>query len=135
VAIIFLTHLTTYSIIALGRQKQMIKFYSLAAALAVAGYLWLIPKYSYLAAAGVTVFVEGFMLLATIYLLKKHFALQVDLSVFGKAMLSAVGMGLMLTFVINWNVLILLIIGAVAYFGFLWLNGGISKKLIKEFTN
>lgn len=134
VGIIFLTHLTTYTIIAMGRQKQMIKFYVVAAILAVMGYLIFIPIYSYLAAAVVTVLVEGFMLIATIYLLKKYIGLRTNLLIFGKAMLAAVVMGFLLSWWLNWNVVLLVIIGAIVYLGVLWLIKGIDKNLIKEFV-
>lgn len=135
VGIIFLTHLTTYSIISLGRQKEMIKFYIIAAVLAVAGYVILIPSYSYLAAAWVTVGVELFMLLATVYLLKKYVQLGMSLVVFGKAMLASVIMGFLLSFWLQWNVIILVIVGMVAYLGILWLTGGIDKNLAKGWIN
>ena len=131
-AIIFITHLTTYTIIALGRQKQMIKYYLIAAAAAVAGYLILIPKYSYLAAAGVTVGVELFMLIATFILLKKYAQLRLDLRPFGKAMLSAVMMGLGLTYIINWPVVISVILGGVIYVVVLFLIKGIDIEEIKK---
>ena len=135
VGIIFLTHLTTYAIIALGKQKRMIKFYAAAAVLAVVGYLVFIPRYSYLAAASVTVLVEGFMLAATLYLLRKTIGLRINLLVFGKAMLAAVMMGFLLTFFLNWNVVLLVVIGAVVYPGILWGIRGFDKKLILEFKN
>ncbi len=129
VGIIFLTHLTTYAIIAIGKQRQIIKFYLFAAVMAVVGYVWLIPKFVYLAAAGVTIVVEGFMLIATLYLLYKYVELRLNLLVFGKSMLAAVMMGFILTFWINYNVVLLIIFGAVAYFVILWLIKGIRFNL------
>jgi len=132
VGIIFLTHLTTYTIIALGQQKKMIKFYVVAAILAVIAYLIFIPQYSYVAAATITVLVELFMLMATIYLLKKVVALKINLLVFSKAVLAAIVMGGCLYFIINLNVVLLILIGAGIYLGVLYLLGGIDKEMIKE---
>ncbi len=64
-SIIYLAHATTYAVIAIGKQKTMIGFYGAAALLALGGYLLFIPRYSYWAAAYVTLAVELFILLAT----------------------------------------------------------------------
>jgi O-antigen/teichoic acid export membrane protein len=133
VGIIFLTHLTTYAIIALGKQKKMIKYYALAAVLALIGYLILIPKYSYLGAAGMTLGVELFMLIATLYLLKREILIKINLVVFGRAMLSAVVMGFMLTFLLNFNIILLIIAGAIVYLGLIWIFNGINKEMLSEF--
>jgi len=132
VGIIFLTHLTTYTIIALGQQKRMIKFYVSAAILAVTAYLIFIPQYSYIAAATITVAVELFMLITTIYLLKKVVTLKISLMVFAKALLSAIIMGTCLLFIINLNVILLILIGIIIYLGVLYLLGGVDKKMIQE---
>jgi len=132
VGIIFLTHLTTYSIIALGKQKSMIKFYVVAAILALTAYLIFIPQYAYLAAATITVLVELFMLMATIYLLKKVVGLKINLLVFTKALVAAVVMGFCLFYIINLNVIILVLLGAGIYLGTLYIIGGVDKKVIKE---
>ncbi len=133
VGMIFLTHLTTYSIIAIGRQKNMIKFYVIAAVLAVLGYVIFIPVYAYFAAAVITLAVEGFMLAATLYLLKKSITIRINVIIFSKAMLAAVLMGYLLLYLLGMNVILLVIIGAIAYLGILWLIGGINKKIIEEF--
>ena len=113
----------------------MIKFFIIAAVLAVTGYVIFIPIYSYLAAAVVTVLVEGFMLIATIYLLKKYLGLRINLLIFGKAMLAAVVMGFLLSWWVEWNVVLLVIMGAIVYLGVLWLIKGIDKNLIQEFIS
>ncbi|PIP75851.1 hypothetical protein COW86_01410, partial [Candidatus Kuenenbacteria bacterium CG22_combo_CG10-13_8_21_14_all_39_9] len=135
VGMIFLTHLTTYAIIAIGRQKNMIKFYVIAAILAVLGYVIFIPIYAYFAAAVITLAVEGFMLAATLYLLKKSIGIRINTIIFGKAMLAAVIMGYLLLFLLGINVILLVIIGALVYLGILWLTGGINKNILKELKN
>lgn len=135
VGMIFLTHLTTYAIIAIGRQKNMIKFYVIAAILAVLGYVIFIPIYAYFAAAVITLAVEGFMLAATLYLLKKSIGIRINTIIFGKAMLAAVLMGYLLLFLLGINVILLVIIGALVYLGILWLTGGINKNILKELKN
>lgn len=135
VGIIFLTHLTTYSVIALGKQKQMIKFYMVAAGLAVTGYLIFIPIYVYLGAAMITVLVEAFMLAATLYLLHRLVNLKINLNMFYKALIAAIIMGLVLNWLINWNLLVLILLGGVVYLLVLWLMGGINKELFLNLVN
>lgn len=131
-AIIFITHLTTYTIIAIGKQKAMIKYYLLAAILAVAGYIILIPRYSYFAAAWVTVGVEFFMALATFYLIKKYTDLKINFRPFGKAMLAAVIMGYILNYLRDWNVIVLIILGAIIYFIIIFFTRTIDRGFIKN---
>jgi len=132
-AIIFLSHLTTYTIIALGKQKKMIKYYLAAAIMAVAGYIIFIPRYSYFAAAVVTVLVELFMLLATFFLLKKYSSIKLNIKTFIKAMLSAIFMGLALYYLSGFNVILLIAIGAIIYFLALVLLKGIKVDFFKQF--
>ncbi len=132
VGIIFLTHLTTYTIIALGQQRKMIKFYIMAAVLAVAAYLIFIPRYAYVGAATITVLVEFFMLITTLYVLRKRINLKISLLIFSKAMLAALVMGLVLFYLINLNIVLLILIGIGVYLGILYLIGGINRKMIKE---
>lgn len=134
-AIIFITHLTTYAIIAIGKQKNMIKYYLSAAILAVAGYIMLIPRYSYFAAAWITVAVELFMLVSTLLILKHHTGLKIYTRPFGKAMLSAVIMGFVLNYLRDWNVIILIILGAIIYLAVLILTKTIDKDFLKNLVS
>ncbi|MFH1890463.1 MAG: flippase [Candidatus Kuenenbacteria bacterium] len=129
-AIIFITHLTTYSIIAIGKQKKMIKFYLVAATLAVAGYIFLIPRYSYFAAAWTTVGIEFFMLISTIFILKKYSCIKINLKIFGKAMLASVIMGFILNWLRDFNVVLLVVLGGMIYFGILVLIKGVDRRFI-----
>ncbi len=131
VGMIFLTHLTTYSIIALGKQKQMIKFYVLAAGIALIGYVVFIPRYVYWAAAVITVLVEGFMLAATFYLLFKTSRIKVNLNNSFKAGLASVMMGLVLFWLPDWNLFGLIAIGGVVYLFVLYILGGLDKNIIR----
>ncbi len=128
VGMIFLSHLTTYSIIALGKQKEMIKFYVTAAVLALAGYLFFIPKYVYWGAAGMTVLVEAFMLVATFYLLLKTTKIKINLLISLKGMLAALLAGAGLILLTGWNLFILIIIGLLVYLVFLWAMGGLDMN-------
>ena len=66
------------------------------------------------------------------YLLKKQAKLRLDWRLFGKVMLAAVVMGFVLSWLRQWNVIVLIIIGGVIYFGILYLIGGLKLKEIRE---
>lgn len=77
-AIIYLAHLTTYAITALDRQAVMLKYYGIAAMSAIVGYTILIPRYSYWAAATITVAVEFFILASSYRIIKNTIPLTLD---------------------------------------------------------
>ncbi len=131
-AIIFLSHLTTYALIALGKQKKMIGYYLVAAVGAVIGYLILIPKYSYFGAAGMTVGVELFMLMATLVLLRKNVAVGLDWKLLGKIMVATGVMGMTLMVAGGINVVIQIVIGAIVYVGVLYGLKGVDKEMVRE---
>lgn len=120
--IIFFTHLSTYTIIVLEGQKKMIKYYIIASVLAVVGYYFLIPLYSYVAAALVTLGVELFMLVTTFGLIVWKYGYSLRLNVFAFTMLGASLMGLILSF-FDWNLFFLILIGFAFYLLFVWLFG------------
>jgi O-antigen/teichoic acid export membrane protein len=124
--------LTTYTIIAIGKQKIMIKYYLSAAVLAVIGYILLIPRYSYFAAAWITVAVELLMLMFTLFILKRYAKLKIHTRPLGKAMLSAVIMGFVLNYLREGNVIVLIIIGALIYLGILVLTKTIDGNFLKD---
>ncbi|NMC51388.1 flippase [Candidatus Kuenenbacteria bacterium] len=130
--IIFLSHLTTYAIIAIGRQKQMIKYYLSAAVIALVLYIILIPKYAYFGAAGVTVGVELFMLMATMILLGKATGLKINLMIFGKAFLAAMVMGMALWLASGWHIVLSIPLGIIIYLIVMFLAGGIDRNLLKK---
>ncbi len=131
VGIIYLTHLTTYTIIVIGKQKEIIKFYIGAAFLALLGYVYLIPLYVYWGAAFITVAVELFMLGATFYLLKKNIRLKLKPAVFIKAMLAAIIMGVGLFFAGSLSFFWLILLAIALYLLTLYGLGGLDKKIIK----
>jgi O-antigen/teichoic acid export membrane protein len=75
-AIIFLSNLCGYFILALGYQRSMIRYYLVAAVLSLLGYFIFIPYYSYWAAAWVTVIIEGFMAVASFWLVRQKLPLN-----------------------------------------------------------
>lgn len=127
--IIFLAHLTTFSVVAVGKQKQMMKFYIFAAVLAIALYFLLIPKFSYWGAASVTVLVESFILFASYLMIKKTAGVKIDWRVFGIGFFSSAVMAAVLSLT-NFGLIANILTGIFVYAGLLYLFGILKKELI-----
>jgi len=70
--IAYFNHLTGYSLIALGKQKVSLIVAIIALVWNVSLNLIFIPRYSYLAAAAITIATEGLVLILTsVYLARK----------------------------------------------------------------
>ncbi|MBI4215128.1 MAG: flippase [Parcubacteria group bacterium] len=70
-ALIFINNIPAYTIVALEKQKNMIPYYGITALIALSGYLYLIPKYSFYAAAGINAFSEFLITIATFWVVYK----------------------------------------------------------------
>jgi len=115
--IIFLGSLFTHAIVAIGEQKSMIKYYALAAALAMALYIAYIPTYSYYAAATVTVLSEFLIALAAFLKVRSVARFHLSMNVFFKALIFSAIMGIILHLLDNLHILLLIPVGAVIYAG------------------
>lgn len=129
---IYLSSLFGYVIVACGLQKKMIKFYLFDAIASLILYLIFIPLYSYWAAATLTVLTEIIIALAAFLVLRKNLKLDLNLKVAAKALLAGLIMALVLLVLFSANLLILILVGALVYFAFLYLLRGISSKTIWE---
>lgn len=132
VGLIYLKALFGYTIAACELQKKMIKFYLIDAALSIILYLILIPRYSYWAAAHLTVMSELIAALSAFYILKKYIKLPLKLKIIIKAAAASLIMSAVLLPLINQHLLILVVIGLIIYFWALYLMKGISKKTVLE---
>ena len=90
--VIFLAHLPTFALVALNRQKEMMKFYVVAVILALTGYIGLIPRFSYWAAAWVTVAVELFILVSASIMIFYYTKTKLSYVNFSKALLASLVM-------------------------------------------
>lgn len=115
--IIFLGSLFTHAIVAVNQQKSMIKYYALAAVLAVALYIIYIPTYSYYAAAVVTVLSEALIAIAAFMKVKQTARLSLSMNVFFKAIIFSIIMGTILYLLQSLHILILIPSGAAIYAG------------------
>jgi len=130
--VIFISGLFGYSIVALGLQKKMIKFYALDAVISVAGYLIFIPLYSYWGAAWMTVFAETFILLATVYVLHHHLKFTPKFNIAFKSLLASAIMALGLYIFPGLNFISALIVGTLIYLVALYLFKGVDREMILE---
>ncbi|MBT4121820.1 flippase [bacterium] len=130
--LIFLGTMFTYTLVILDKQKAMLKYFGLAAVLALIGYFIFIPRYSYFGAAWVTVIVEGFITIMALSLTFYHAKIKLKLNVLWKSLLASIIMTSCLYYLLpfNLNIILLLLIACLVYFIFLFLLKGIDKKMI-----
>ena len=131
-AIIFLGTPFTYAIVVLEKQKTMLKYFAIAAVLALVGYFIFIPRYSYWGAAWVTVVVELFISLSAGILTYRFSGFVPRLKVFAKSLISAI-----IGFAVCWllkdlYVLWSLVISFAVYSLCLILFKAISRETLQE---
>ncbi len=131
IGIISFTHLPTYTIIVLGKQRDMMKIYLMSAVLAVILYLVFIPMYSYWAAAWITVFIETLIFIFAQSKIKSVISYSVDVNMLFKAGLSSVTMFGVLYF-IQLNIFVEFFIGIVIYFILMYFLKAVSLDIVKS---
>ena len=82
--IIYFSNLFNYAIIAIGKQKQTIKYFLMCAIIGLVGYLIFIPVYGYYGAALMTLFVELLIAIFSYYVLRKHIDFRINFKVLFK---------------------------------------------------
>ena len=90
VAAIFPGTVLAHAVIAIDKQKEMIKFYIFTSGSALLAYLFLIPRFSYFGAAAVTVYSEILIAIFSGYCVYKHSRFLPRWTVAGKAAISSV---------------------------------------------
>ena len=130
VAISYISHLFGYLIIALGKQTKMIGPNLFLVIFNVGLNLVLIPRYSYIGAAVVTVLTEILVVFLYWRLMHRFSDLKIDVRILPKVFFSAIILGLVLFLAKNLSLWILLPLAVIVYFTALWLVKGISKEMI-----
>lgn len=82
----YLNHLTGYSLAALGKQRVHLKFGILVLIVNIIFNLVLIPRYSFLGAASVTVLSEALIFILSFFYLRKVIKIRLDLNSFPKTL-------------------------------------------------
>ncbi len=131
---IFLSNLGVYTIIALEKQKKMLKFYGFAAVIGILGYILLVPKFSYIGAALVTVLVEGLVALGTLFIVWKQSKIQLNFKIAKKSLIASLimaGIGILIR---DFHVLLSVLVFIISYFTFLYLLKGIPRDFLKKLS-
>lgn len=138
VLLIFLYTMLSGLLISIDRQNKMAITAAVTALLNVLLNIILIPYYSYIGAAVATVCSETFLFIIYFYLVSKQIYLLPIHKILAKPLIALVIMSLFILFFSWLNFFILVIFGALIYFGTLYLIKGISKEdlaLIREMMN
>lgn len=133
--VLFVAELFKHLAVGLGKQRQVLPFYLVTAALSLIGYFIFIPDYSYWGAAWVTVFSECLMFVFVFCLFRQTTKISLRLNFFAKSLGASLIMFCALTLLRDSNLFFLIILGVVVYGLCLYLLGGLNKDLLKEVLN
>lgn len=130
-AIIFFGSLFNYGIIAIEKQKEVIKYFFAVAIVSLISYFVFIPKYSYYGAAYTTLVVELLMGIFSYILLYKHTKWKINFSFAFK-----IGVISYITYIIlqrvQYTLFIELVIGTVVYIILLFALDFFDKSIFKQ---
>ncbi len=138
VGLIFLGNMLAHGVIAIERQKKVIGAYLFIAVTSFFGYLFLIPHFSYFAAAWVTIYSELVVALASGYVIYKYTKFIPSFNIVYRSIAASLVMTLVIKLMIQsqYNNLFVVIITAIlVYSVFIYLFRGITKKEILEILN
>jgi O-antigen/teichoic acid export membrane protein len=130
IGLIFLGNLFGHSIIALDKQKVGAWIYFGGMIFNVVTNLIFIPKYSYLGAAGTTVFTELLVTILMLWLIYRTINYFPSFKIVLKALLAGLVMAGFLYLFQSWNLFLLIILGIAIYIIVLYLIKGIKKEEI-----
>lgn len=129
---VFFSGLYGHIVVAIGKQRKSIWGYAIDAFLSLAAYLIFVPRYGAPAAAWVTVFSEVFIAVYTFILVSRETRVLPALGTSAKAVLATIFMMLVLLALPHWQVIIMVLIGAVVYGLFLYILRAVKKETIGE---
>ncbi len=141
VAAIFLGTIFSHAVIALNKQREVIRFYIFTSITALTAYFIFVPKYSYIGAASVTIYSEVMIAIFCIYCVFKNSHFLPRLIVSLKSILSAGVMGLVIyLFPIQYQstlggLIFIIVLAALIYFFCLYCFGGIKPEDLKMILN
>lgn len=131
-SIIFVGTIFSHAVIAIDKQRRIIKAYAFVAITALIGYFYFIPLYSYYGAAWVTIYSESAIALAAAWLVWRETGFLPNFSVVGKSLIASLFMSIVLYFFADLNLLFLISFAIVAYFIGLLAVKGVTKEEILE---
>lgn len=132
VLIMYIGALFGHAIISIQEQKTMIKYYIGIALLMLTLYFILIPKYSYWAAAWLTVAGEMLVFWATFFVVYKKIRFVPQMGVFVKSVISAIIMAGALYPFRHLTIFLTMPLAIGFYGGTMYLIGGVRKEFVLE---
>lgn len=132
VVLMFFTTVFGHSVVALHKQKTMIKYYGIIAGLMLFAYLVFIPRYSYFAAAWLTVIGEVLIYAASFYVVYRETHFIPKFGVLVKSFVSAILMSGVVYFLREWTIFFTIPFGMALYVFCVYIFRGIKKETVKE---
>lgn len=132
-AFIFATALFGNALLAVNRQRELLRVYGAAACVNVALNLYFVWRYSFVGAALSTALTEGLVCTLMLILLWRSERVVPALGTAAKALVASAGMCVLLLALPAANLFVLVCAGAAAYLTLLYLLGGVTKEDVLVF--
>lgn len=129
---IFFGTLFTYMVVAIGVQKQMIKYFLIAAIFGLVGYFIFIPRYSYWGAAYMTLFVEWLIVYFSWLVVKKNVPLKINLKVLGKSILAGALVFVLFLFLTDMGIILRFLLASFLYVLILYFLRAVNKDQLRQ---
>lgn len=130
-SVIFVGTVSSHAIVAVNKQREMMKWYIVIALVTCALYLWLIPIYGMYAAAWLTVFSEACVAFTTSWISLRTSGTTLELAPYLKILAAAALMALAVLPFQNLWLPIPLVVGIVVYCALIYAFGVISPTTLK----
>lgn len=130
VGISFISIKFNNTVIALGKQKELVSTYIILVFINIGLNLLWIPKYSYMGAAASTLITEILVLILTARIVYKYIDFKISFGILFKSIIASIIMGLVLYFIPGMNLFIGIVLGMMVYAVALFVMGGINKDNI-----
>ncbi len=132
VTFVFFSTLSNNLVIAVQKQKRLMLISLISVVVNVALNLWLIPKYSYFAAAWITVLTEFLVMALSGWFVWESIKIIPNGKIAMKSLLAAIVMGVFLMYVRHYNLFLAVAAGGLLYFGVLYLVGGLPREVMEK---
>lgn len=126
--IIFLEVLFSNIIISIEKQKLLVYIYAIGLMINLVTNFIFIPRYSYYGAAGTTLLTELIVALMMLLMIYKSIKLTFSFKTVFKNIIAGLVMGLVLFLLSGWNLLVLIMLAVIVYFGVLFFINGFTKQ-------
>lgn len=130
--IIFMAFLSSYTVIALGKQKNALWANGLAAILSLVLNFIFIPRFSYIAAAFTAILSQLAAYVFLNYIIYKYARVIPNFKITLKSVFASVAMAAFLVFFSSWNFWLLLGCGSAVYFIILFVLRGLPREAVGQ---